>query len=331
MKKFNKNKIALLLACASVLGNKASAMSTSPKPAEKPQTVGGVGGATTSYKKSNLNKLKIAGIIGGSIVSAGLIYEILGDTVFDFPTVLKCIRGKNNNDPKKPEGTKAIESTKNTMSNCNPQKFEEPNDKNNDFLNKIPQRDKITNGDGTINMENLKKFLQNDEKPKDKEMSNEEIDIILDKMIDILNSFGSKDQQFLSEYNEAIKNANDEKQKEKIYSDELRSFRSKNKAKYFKNIQINFVNGSCYDRDNFNWYVLNNLPQFFTNRLMSFKNDRSKINSYKAEFTHNSVKYKGGDRDWQLELNDNDNSLQIQEWRYKHGQMTYDVTLTFCQ
>ena len=73
------------------------------------------------------------------------------------------------------------------------------------------------------------------------------------------------------------------------------------------------------------------MPQFFTERLTSFKNDKSKINSYEAKFTHNSVKYKGGDCDWQLELNDNGNSLQIKAWKYNHYELTYDVILTFCQ
>ena len=105
MKRFSKNKTALLLACISVLGNKTSAMNTSPKP----QTIG----AVTSSKKSNLTKLKIAGIIGVSILGAGLIYEIFGDTILDVPTILKCIKNKNNNDPKTPEKTKPVENEKN--------------------------------------------------------------------------------------------------------------------------------------------------------------------------------------------------------------------------
>ena len=42
MKKFGKDKIALFLACTSVLGNKASAMNTNE--AKAPQTVAAVGG-----------------------------------------------------------------------------------------------------------------------------------------------------------------------------------------------------------------------------------------------------------------------------------------------
>ena len=42
MKKFSRNKIALLLACMSALGNKASAMNT--KKTQNPQTVAAVGG-----------------------------------------------------------------------------------------------------------------------------------------------------------------------------------------------------------------------------------------------------------------------------------------------
>ena len=49
MKKFSRNKIALLLACTSVLGNKASAMNM--KKAQNPQSIVAVGGA--SNKDSN--------------------------------------------------------------------------------------------------------------------------------------------------------------------------------------------------------------------------------------------------------------------------------------
>ena len=42
MKKFGKNKIALFLACTSVLGNKASAMSANK--VQNPKTVAAVGG-----------------------------------------------------------------------------------------------------------------------------------------------------------------------------------------------------------------------------------------------------------------------------------------------
>ncbi len=83
--KNNKRKIALALACASVLGGKNSLAA---------QNAGRVGGAVASSKKmSNLTK---GLIVGGSILGAGLIgYEVLGDTVIDkAPTLLKLFRGR---------------------------------------------------------------------------------------------------------------------------------------------------------------------------------------------------------------------------------------------
>lgn len=48
----------------------------------------------TSSKKTDLTKLKIAVITIGSILGAGLIYEILGNTILDVPAILKCIKTK---------------------------------------------------------------------------------------------------------------------------------------------------------------------------------------------------------------------------------------------
>ena len=78
--KNNKKKIALALACASIFGGKSSLAA---------QNTGKVGGEVVSSKKmGNLTK---GLIIGGSILGgAGLIYEILGDTViYKAPTIGK--------------------------------------------------------------------------------------------------------------------------------------------------------------------------------------------------------------------------------------------------
>lgn len=327
MKRFSKNKNALLLACITLLGNRTSAMDTSLKPAKKPQTIG----AVTSSKKSNLTKLKIAGIIGGSILGAGLIYEILGDTILDVPTILKCIKNKSSNDPKTPEKTKPIENEKNITDS---QKLKEPNIENSKFLeflggNKKHSKSKLTNEDGTLNIENTKKFLENKEKPKDKEMSNEEINTMLDKMLKILGSFGSNDPQFLEEYNEAVKDINDEKQKKNIYDDKLLDFRRQNKGKYYKNIKIEYINGGPYDSSSSEWFAFENVINFFPERLMSFKDEKIRT-KYNAKFTNNSVKYKGGDWTWKLELI-NDNSLCVQEWRFNGAERTYCIKLTLCE
>ena len=328
MKGFSKNKTALLLACITLLGNRTSAMDTSPKSVKKPQTVGVV----TSSKKSNLTKLKIAGIIGVSILGAGLIYEILGDTILDVPTILKCIKNKNNNDPKTPEKTKPIENEKNITDS---QKLEEPNIENSKFLeflggNKKRSKLKLINEDGTLNIENTKKFLENKEKPKDKYMSNEEINKILDKMLKILDSFGSKDPQFLKKYNEAVKGINDEEQKKAIYVDQLRSFRIENKKKYYKNIKLEYINGGPYDRKSNEWFAFEYVINIFPEYLIFFKDEKIRTN-YKVRFINNSIEYKRRDKDWKFELIDNDNSLRVQEWMYDHGMRTFEVTLTLCE
>ena len=327
MKGFSKNKTALLLACISVLGNRTSAMNTSPKSVKKPQTVEDV----TSPNKSNLTKLKIAGIIGGSILGAGLIYEVLGDTILNVPTILKCIKNKSSNDPKTSEKTKPFENEKNITDS---QKLKEPNIENSKFLeflggNKKRSKLEFIDEDGTINIANLKKFLE--EKPENKEMSNEEINTMLDKMLNILNSFGSKDPQFLEEYNKAVENINVEKKKAEIYSDKLRAFRKQNSERYYKHIQVKYVDGSKYYDNNFKWKFMQELINFFASQLTRLKNDKSQIGFYKASFTNNSVvKYQSGEYDWQMELTDEKN-LNIQEWIYNHGKKTFEVTLTLCE
>ncbi len=90
--KNNKKKIALALACASIFGGKSSLAA---------QNTGKVGGAIVSSNK--MGTLTKSLIIGGSILGgAGLIYEILGDTVIDkAPTILKLIRGKSSDKTEK--------------------------------------------------------------------------------------------------------------------------------------------------------------------------------------------------------------------------------------
>lgn len=99
MSKFGRDKIALVLACASIFGGKTQAAQN----VKTEQSLGAVrrGGATfdnsKALKKSkSMSNLTKGLIIGGSILGAGLIgYEVLGDTVIDkAPTLLKLIRGK---------------------------------------------------------------------------------------------------------------------------------------------------------------------------------------------------------------------------------------------
>ncbi|MBR0184145.1 MAG: hypothetical protein IJQ10_03220, partial [Clostridia bacterium] len=87
MSKFGRDKIALVLACASIFGGKTQAAQN----VKTEQSLGAVRrrGATfdnsKALKKSkSMSNLTKGLIIGGSILGAGLIgYEVLGDTVID--------------------------------------------------------------------------------------------------------------------------------------------------------------------------------------------------------------------------------------------------------
>jgi hypothetical protein len=98
MSKFGRDKIALVLACASIFGGKTQAAQN----VKTEQSLGAVRRGEASDSSKTLKKSKSMSnltkglIIGGSILGAGLIgYEVLGDTVIDkAPTLLKLIRGK---------------------------------------------------------------------------------------------------------------------------------------------------------------------------------------------------------------------------------------------
>ena len=53
MNKFWKKKIALALACASILGNKIQAMNMNTDKTKSPQTLGAVGGGGGCYRQKN--------------------------------------------------------------------------------------------------------------------------------------------------------------------------------------------------------------------------------------------------------------------------------------
>ena len=93
----NKNKIALVLACASIFGGKTQAAQN----VKTEQSLGAVRRGEASDSSKTLKKSKSMSnltkglIMGGSILGAGLGYEVLGDTVIvKAPTLLKLIRGK---------------------------------------------------------------------------------------------------------------------------------------------------------------------------------------------------------------------------------------------
>lgn len=100
MSKFGRNKIALLLACASIFGVKTQAAQNIKTEQSLGAVASGALGNSRALKKSkSMSNLTVGLTIGGSVGVAGLIgYEVLGDTVFDnAPTLLKLIRGKKSN------------------------------------------------------------------------------------------------------------------------------------------------------------------------------------------------------------------------------------------
>ena len=97
MSKFGRDKIALVLACASIFGGKTQAAQN----VKTEQSLGAVRRGEASDSSKTLKKSKSMSnltkglIIGGSILGAGLGYEVLGDTVIDkAPTLLKLFRGR---------------------------------------------------------------------------------------------------------------------------------------------------------------------------------------------------------------------------------------------
>ncbi len=77
MAKLGKDKIALFLACASVLGGKTQAMNISK--VQNPQTIGTVGGARNQPKKINWGKIaKIGGFTVAGLAALETIHSLIG-------------------------------------------------------------------------------------------------------------------------------------------------------------------------------------------------------------------------------------------------------------
>ena len=114
MKKFGKNKMAILLACASVLNGKTLGVDDFKSEFQNPETVVTVNGKGVFVNpKKNLkllSNLKRGIIIGGSLLGAG---GIIGGVV----ATIKCLNNKKQNSETKPlEGAQA-EAVKTSMDN----------------------------------------------------------------------------------------------------------------------------------------------------------------------------------------------------------------------
>ena len=79
MAKLGKDKIALFLACASVLGGKTKTQAMNISKVQSPQTIGAVGGARTQPKKINWGKIaKIGGFTVAGLAALETIHSLIG-------------------------------------------------------------------------------------------------------------------------------------------------------------------------------------------------------------------------------------------------------------
>lgn len=167
MSNFGRNKIALVLACASVLVGKTQAMNTNR--AKNPQTVGAVGGAAVRNQPKKINRAKIVKIFGFS--AAGLaaletIHSLIGgftDSELGSLSIGRAIRNnvKKNEQPDPKEQKKSNQKINDKIKIKN-----KKTDKDND---KIEIKNKKTDKNFDIINEKLKsvKVDENDAKHKD--------------------------------------------------------------------------------------------------------------------------------------------------------------------
>ncbi len=129
MAKLGKDKIALFLACASVLGGKTQAMNISK--VQNPQTIGTVGGARNQSKKINWGKIaKIGGFTVAGLVALETIHSLIGGLTdsklgsYSIGRAIKNYVNKNGQpEPAKPDGNvdvpKSVEIVENNDINNN--------------------------------------------------------------------------------------------------------------------------------------------------------------------------------------------------------------------
>ena len=184
MKKFGRDKIALFLACTSVLGGKTQAMNTK---GSNPQTVAAVGGAVSRSNKSVKQGLtknqKLAIAVAASVVGVtaiGLI--ILG--------VKKHL--DNKNDPNKNKGNKG--GNKDNID-------EDGSHKNNDDVKNPKSNKKDVNEEGYdyVSEVNNRLKVAGKEKEKDLKSFNEAVDVIKN------HKFNENDMEQIGEFLKVVK------------------------------------------------------------------------------------------------------------------------------
>ncbi len=182
MKKFGKDKIALFLACTSVLGNKASAMSANK--VQNPKTVAAVGGVTSRNNQSVKQGLSKKQKFTIATIASILAVTAVGLTIWG---VKKHLSSKNNS-------SKKDNKDDNKKNNEN---IEVSNEDNAENLNEnSPKKGEKINNNSTLNKKNNAKTQDQKFKFREQNMkmirensglSKEKID----KLINIIDSKGS--------------------------------------------------------------------------------------------------------------------------------------------
>ncbi|MBO6126935.1 MAG: hypothetical protein J6P21_02940 [Clostridia bacterium] len=159
MSNFGRNKIALVLACASVLGGKTQAMNTNR--AKTSQIVGAVGGAAVRNQPKKINWAKIVKIFGFS--AAGLaaletIHSLIGgftDSKLGSYSVGRAIRNnvKKNEQPDPKEQKKSNQEINDKIKIKN-----KKTDKNFDIINEKLKSVKVDENDAKHKDVMLKAF-----------------------------------------------------------------------------------------------------------------------------------------------------------------------------
>ena len=169
MKKFDRSKIALFLACMSVLGNSTSAMNANK--AQDPKTVAAVGGARNQPKKINWDKVvKIGGFTVAGLAALEAIHSFIGgftDSKAGSYSIGRAIRNyvKKNEQPEpaKPDGNVDVPKSAEIVENNDINNNRKNNDfekEHEDFMKEI---DNLV-GDAEVLIKNFKNTAENSKK-----------------------------------------------------------------------------------------------------------------------------------------------------------------------
>ena len=172
MKKFDRNKIALFLACTSALGVKAHAMAKNKT--QIPQSIGAVGWARSQPKKINWKKIvKIAGFSAAGLLALETIHSLIGgftDSEAGSYSIGRVIRNRVKKNEQlelaKPDGSvdvkKSVEIVKNDdINNMETNDFDKDHEAYMKNLDNLVSEAEFFVGKFEGNAENAKKLVGN--------------------------------------------------------------------------------------------------------------------------------------------------------------------------